>query len=42
MIYTIITSILFMVGYYYLCDVGYTNGEGFLTTYKCQRYHLSE
>ncbi|XP_061341926.1 protein ALP1-like [Gastrolobium bilobum] len=29
-------------GYYYLCDVGYMNGEGFLTPYRGQRYHLSE
>ncbi|XP_061353165.1 uncharacterized protein LOC133297947 [Gastrolobium bilobum] len=29
-------------GYYYLCDAGYKNGEGFLTPYKGQRYHLSE
>ncbi|XP_061351124.1 protein ALP1-like [Gastrolobium bilobum] len=29
-------------GYYYLCDAGYMNGEGFLTPYRGQRYHLSE
>nr|DAD46699.1 TPA_asm: hypothetical protein HUJ06_016636 [Nelumbo nucifera] len=29
-------------GYYYLCDVGYPNGEGFLTPYRNQRYHLNE
>ncbi|KAA0036982.1 retrotransposon protein [Cucumis melo var. makuwa] len=29
-------------GYYYLCDVGYPNAEGFLTPYKGQRYHLQE
>ncbi|XP_031268077.1 protein ALP1-like [Pistacia vera] len=29
-------------GHYYLCDVGYTNGEGFLAPYRGQRYHLSE
>ncbi|WOL20446.1 hypothetical protein Cni_G29251 [Canna indica] len=28
-------------GYYYLCDAGYTNGEGFLTPYRGQRYHLN-
>ncbi|XVF72674.1 hypothetical protein PTKIN_Ptkin12aG0139000 [Pterospermum kingtungense] len=27
---------------YYLCDVGYTNGEGFLAPYRGQRYHLNE
>ncbi|XP_038885881.1 protein ALP1-like [Benincasa hispida] len=29
-------------GYYYLCDVGYPNAEGFLAPYKGERYHLSE
>ncbi|GAV56959.1 LOW QUALITY PROTEIN: DDE_4 domain-containing protein, partial [Cephalotus follicularis] len=29
-------------GYSYLCDAGYTNGEGFLAPYKGQRYHLNE
>ncbi|KAA0041773.1 retrotransposon protein [Cucumis melo var. makuwa] len=29
-------------GYYYLCDVGYPNTEGFLTPYRDQRYHLQE
>ncbi|XP_061370576.1 protein ALP1-like [Gastrolobium bilobum] len=29
-------------GYYYLCDAGYMNGEGFLTPYRGQRYHLTE
>ncbi|GAV85624.1 LOW QUALITY PROTEIN: DDE_4 domain-containing protein, partial [Cephalotus follicularis] len=28
-------------GYYYLCDAGYTNGEGFLAPYRRQRYHLN-
>ncbi|KAJ9552182.1 hypothetical protein OSB04_016227, partial [Centaurea solstitialis] len=27
---------------YYLCDAGYTNGEGFLTPYRGQRYHLND
>nr|KAJ0188007.1 hypothetical protein LSAT_V11C900454930 [Lactuca sativa] len=27
---------------YYLVDVGYTNGEGFLAPYRCQRYHLND
>nr|XP_043616386.1 protein ALP1-like [Erigeron canadensis] len=27
---------------YYLVDVGYTNGEGFLAPYKGQRYHLND
>ena len=30
------------IGFYYLCDAGYTNGEGFLASYKGQRYHLNE
>ncbi|XVF56316.1 hypothetical protein PTKIN_Ptkin06aG0109000 [Pterospermum kingtungense] len=29
-------------GCYYLCDAGYTNGEGFLAPYRGQRYHLNE
>ncbi|XP_031282515.1 protein ALP1-like [Pistacia vera] len=29
-------------GHYYLCDAGYTNGEGFLAPYRGQRYHLSD
>ena len=28
--------------YYYLVDVGYTNGEGFLAPYRGQRYHLND
>ena len=24
-----------------MCDAGYTNGEGFLTPYRGQRYHLT-
>ena len=29
------------LGYYYLCDAGYMNCEGFLAPYRGQRYHLS-
>ncbi|XP_062088136.1 protein ALP1-like [Humulus lupulus] len=29
-------------GYYYLCDAGYPNSEGFLTPYRGQRYHLND
>ncbi|KAK6142040.1 hypothetical protein DH2020_013869 [Rehmannia glutinosa] len=29
-------------GKFYLCDNGYTNGQGFLTPYKGVRYHLDE
>ncbi|GJV63483.1 ALP1-like protein [Tanacetum coccineum] len=29
-------------GTYYLCDAGYTNGEGFLTPFRGQRYHLND
>ncbi|XP_031283006.1 protein ALP1-like [Pistacia vera] len=29
-------------GFYYLCDAGYTNGNGFLAPYRGQRYHLNE
>ncbi|KAK6124529.1 hypothetical protein DH2020_041738 [Rehmannia glutinosa] len=28
-------------GNFYLCDNGYTNGQGFLTPYKRVRYHLA-
>ena len=31
-----------VLGYYYLCDAGYTNGEGFLAPYRAQRYHLND
>ncbi|KAL0413824.1 UNVERIFIED_CONTAM: hypothetical protein Sradi_1584100 [Sesamum radiatum] len=30
------------IGNYYLCDNGYTNGDGFLTPYRGVRYHLKE
>ncbi|KAA0063960.1 retrotransposon protein [Cucumis melo var. makuwa] len=29
-------------GYYYLCDAGYPNAEGFLGPYRGQQYHLQE
>ena len=29
-------------GCYYLCDGGYTNGDGFLTPHRGQLYHLRE
>ncbi|KAA0054337.1 retrotransposon protein [Cucumis melo var. makuwa] len=29
-------------GYYYLCDAGYPNAEGFLAPYRGQRYHWQE
>ncbi|CAN1837263.1 Protein ALP1-like, partial [Linum perenne] len=29
-------------GFYYLCDAGYANCEGFLTPFRGQRYHLKE
>ncbi|CAH9114652.1 unnamed protein product [Cuscuta epithymum] len=29
-------------GYYYLCDAGYSNADGFLAPYRGQRYHLKE
>ena len=31
-----------VLGYYYLCDAGYTNGEGFLAPYGAQIYHLND
>ena len=30
------------LGTYYLVDVGFTDGEGFLAPYRGQRYHLKE
>ncbi|KAG8384008.1 hypothetical protein BUALT_Bualt04G0073400 [Buddleja alternifolia] len=30
------------LGTYYLCDNGYTNGDGFLTPFKGVRYHLKD
>lgn len=32
----------FTLGFYYLCDAGYMNGEGFLAPYRGQMYHLKE
>ncbi|KAI3772083.1 hypothetical protein L6452_03257 [Arctium lappa] len=29
-------------GTYYLCDAGYMNGEGLLTPYRGQRYHIND
>nr|XP_043638429.1 protein ALP1-like [Erigeron canadensis] len=29
-------------GTYYLCDAGYMNGNGFLSPYRGQRYHLND
>jgi len=31
-----------LIGYYYLVDAGFTNGEGFLAPFRGQRYHLNE
>ncbi|KAL0416797.1 UNVERIFIED_CONTAM: hypothetical protein Slati_3511600 [Sesamum latifolium] len=36
------TDLRIPTGNYYLCDNGYTNGEGFLTPYRKVRYHLRE
>ncbi|KAL0559281.1 hypothetical protein IC582_003882 [Cucumis melo] len=36
------TSLKVPKGYYYLCDAGYPNAEGFLAPYRGQRYHLTE
>ena len=36
-------TVKFSTGYYYLCDVGYRNAEGFLADlYRRERYHISE
>ena len=35
-------KLFYLIGYYYLVDAGYTNGEGFLAPYQQTRYHLSE
>ena len=34
--------LLIGIGNYYLCDAGYTNGEGFLAPYRGQRHHLND
>ncbi|KAL0561431.1 hypothetical protein IC582_001858 [Cucumis melo] len=36
------TCLKVLKGYYYLCDVGYLNVEGFLAPYRGQRYRLTE
>ncbi|KAL0560849.1 hypothetical protein IC582_001263 [Cucumis melo] len=36
------SEVLMVSGYYYLCDVGYPNAEGFLALYRGQHYHLTE
>lgn len=33
---------MYSIGYYYLADAGYPNGEGFLAPYRGQRYHLND
>lgn len=33
---------MYSIGYYYLVDAGYPNGEGFLAPYRGQRYHLND
>ena len=38
----LILDIFLMLGYYYLVDADYTNGQGFLAPYRGTRYHLSE
>ncbi|CAN1163467.1 Protein ALP1-like [Linum perenne] len=32
----------YYVGFYYLCDAGYSKCDGFLAPYRGQRYHLKE
>lgn len=39
--HNILINIIYL-GYYYLVDAGYTNGQGFLAPYRGQRYHLTE
>ncbi|KAL8535642.1 hypothetical protein ACS0TY_011318 [Phlomoides rotata] len=38
----ICTTYSLMYSNYYLCDNGYTNNPGFLSSYCSVRYHLSE
>ena len=33
---------MLVVGYYYLVDAGYTNGQGFLAHFRGTRYHLND
>ncbi|KAL4018507.1 hypothetical protein IC575_022105 [Cucumis melo] len=35
-------ALVFVIGYYYLCDASYPNAEGFLVLYKGQWYNLQE
>ncbi|KAL8487774.1 hypothetical protein ACS0TY_024192 [Phlomoides rotata] len=38
----VVFLLLFNASKYYLCDNGYTNSPGFLSSYRSVRYHLSE
>jgi hypothetical protein len=43
LLFPLLNFILYLhIGFYYLCDAGYTNGEGFLAPYRAERYHLNE
>ena len=40
---TLVTKLYFyIIGNYYLCDGGYTNGKGFLSPYRGYRYWLKD
>ena len=40
LLFPLLNFILYLhIGFYYLCDAGYTNGEGFLAPYRAERYH---
>ncbi|KAL4018094.1 hypothetical protein IC575_021684 [Cucumis melo] len=41
-IYKAHKALVFVTEYYYLCDAGYPNAEGFLAPYRGQRYHFQE
>ena len=43
LLFHLLKFILYLhIDFYYLCDAGYRNGEGFLALYKAKRYHLNE
>ena len=39
---TTFCNCIFLIGYYYLVDGGYTNGMSFLSPFRGQHYHLSD
>jgi hypothetical protein len=43
LLFPLLNFILYLnIGFYYLCDAGYINGEGFLASYRAECYHLNK